>query len=386
MPIRIMHVVDNLAMGGMQNGLANLIARLDPTRFEHVCCAMRPVEEGNAQPFPAGRTRTICLAPKETSSKIQITPLARRIREVEPDIVHSRNWGAIEAVLAARLTGSCPSIHSEHGIDTESSAKEPRRRSYLRRLAYEAADRVMAVSYQLRDFHSRRTGFPARNIAVIHNGVDHQRFFPDPAARLAIREELGIPDGEFCIGCVGNLIAVKDHLTLLKAVDEVDHSCRNWRLLLVGDGPELPKIEAFVNDHPGWRKKVHFAGRSRRVAELLRAMDVFVLPSVSEGICNSLLEAMAAGLPVAVTDTGGNPEVVAEGKSGLMFPVGDVQQLTSSLLLLQGDADLVAKLGAGAMRRVRESFSIDSMIQKYEEMYEGLHQAVRAPMQMATGV
>src|ERR1017187_1621393 len=327
MPIRIMHVVDTLAIGGMQKGVASLIARLDPARFEHVCCTLRPVDGANAQPLPDDRTQTICLSPKETNSRIQIGALARRIREIKPDIVHSRNWGAIEAVLAARLVGSCASIHSEHGIDAEPTAREPRRRNCFRRFAYEAADRVMAVSYQLRAFHSGRTGFPARKITVIHNGVDHNHFLPDPASRISMRKELGISDGEFCIGCVGNLIPVKDHLTLLKSVDVLDRNYRNWRLLVVGDGPELPHLQAFVNDHPGWRKKVHFAGHSRRVPELLRAMDVFVLPSVSEGICNSLLEAMSAALPVAVTATGGNPEVVDDGKSGLLFPVGDWRQL-----------------------------------------------------------
>ncbi len=385
MPIRIMHVVDTLAMGGMQNGIANLIAGLDPTRFEHVCCAMRPVHEANMQSFPAGRMRAICLSPKETSSRIQIAALARRIREVKPDIVHSRNWGAIEAVMAARLVGSCASIQSEHGIDVEPAAREPKHRSCLRRLAYETADRVMAVSYHLRDLHAGRTGFPARKITVIHNGVDHHRFFPDAMDRISIRSELGIADSEFCIGCVGNLIPVKDHLTLLKAADVLDHNYRNWRLLLVGDGPELPKLQAFVNDHPGWKKKVHFAGRSRRVPELLRAMDVFVLPSVSEGICNSLLEAMGAALPVAVTATGGNPEVVANGKSGLLFPVGDWRQLASLLLLLQAEAGLCAELGKAAMRRVRENFSIDSMVRRYEEMYESLRPAVYAPLTAASG-
>jgi glycosyltransferase involved in cell wall biosynthesis len=252
-------------------------------------------------------------------------------------------------------------------------------------LAYEAADRVIAVSYQLRDFHSGHTGFPARKIAVIHNGVDPQRFFPDPAGRIAIREELGISDGEFCIGCVGNLLPVKDHLTLLKAAAELDRHSRNWRLLLVGDGPELPNLEAFVNARPGWKRKVHFAGRSRRVPELLRAMDVFILPSVSEGICNALLEAMAAALPVAVTAAGGNPEVVADGKSGLVFPVGDCGQLASLLRMLQTKADVCAELGKSAMRRVRESFSIDSMVRKYQEMYEDLRPAAHPPAPTAWG-
>jgi sugar transferase (PEP-CTERM/EpsH1 system associated) len=375
MPIRILHIVDTWAVGGLQSGLTNLIERMDMAHFEHVVCTMRPVDGPNAQRMPARQTRVICLSKEESASRFQAPALTRRIREVKPDIVHTRNWGAFEGLLAARRVGVCARVHSEHGIDWDTTVKEPWRRLLCRRLAFQLADRVLSVSRQLRDLHAKRTGFPARKIEVIHNGVDSRRFSPDAAVRARVRREFGISDGEFCIGCVGNLIPVKDHLTLLRAIGGFAQSGRPWRMLVAGTGPELSKLTAFVAAHPAWKDRVLVLGRSSSVPELLNAMDVYVLSSLTEGISNSLLEAMATGLPVVATETGGNPEVVINGDSGLLFPVGDDSRLTEHLLALEARSEWRRQLGQRARRRVRAEFSIDSMVRKYEEVYESLEPA-----------
>jgi sugar transferase (PEP-CTERM/EpsH1 system associated) len=381
MPIRILHVVDNLGIGGMQNGLANLVGHLDPERFEHVCCAMRPVREEDLQPFPRDRAQSFCLR-QRNRSRSQVAALAFQIHQTQPNIVHSRNWGAIEAVVAARMVGSCAVIHSEHGLDSE-TAPEPRYRPWFRRLAFGMAHRVFAVSYHLRALHASRTGFPASRMRVIHNGVDDRRFYPDSTVRAAIRRELGLADG-FCIGAVGNLTPVKDHLTLLKAVELCAGGIPGWRLVLAGDGPERAALEAFAAARPEWRGRILFLGRTRRVPELLKALDAYVLPSLTEGICNALLEAMASGLPVVVTATGGNPEVV-DNQSGLVFPVGDCRMLAEHLRALHGSGDLRNDLGRRALQRVQSEFSIQAMVRNYDEMYTSLAPASVAAAQAVVG-
>lgn len=378
-PIRILHVVDSLGQGGLENGLVNLIQRLDPNRFENVVYAIRGLGF-NADRLPRDRVRVICLGKKEAESRIQISALARGIRDVKPDIVHSRNWAAIEAVIAGRWVRSCAVLHSEHGLERNTFAHEPLRRIWFRRLAFELADQVLSVSHQLKDLHAQRTGFPARKIAVIHNGVDGRRFYPETATRIRVRAELGVSEGEFCIGAVGSLSPVKDHMTLLEAAANIDETCKDWRLFIIGEGPERQKLEAFVDDR---RLKTHvsFLGSSDRVPDLLMALDVYVLSSVTEGISNSLLEAMATGVPVLVSATGGNPEVVIDGSSGLLFPVGNFRQLAKQLLLLRAQRELRVGLGQNALRRVREDFSIDSMVQKYDQLYESFRPATKASMQ-----
>lgn len=378
MPIRIMHVVDGLGLGGLENGLVNLISRLNPSEFEHVVFAIRRLGP-NASRLPADRTRVVCLGKKNTHSRFQVAALASAIREFQPNIVHSRNWPAIEAVLAARWVGSCAIVHSEHGLESNASTTEPWRRRCYRRLAFQLADRVLTVSCQLRDFHAQRTGFSARKIAVIHNGVDSDQFFSDSATRDRVRKELGLSADDLCIGCVGNLFPIKDHRTLLKAVAEMAHRSTKWRLLMIGEGPELARLQQFVDAHPIWREQVSFLGASQRVPELLNAMDVYVLPSLSEGISNSLLEAMATGVPVIATATGGNPEVIVDGESGLLFPCQDHAKLAHHLLQLQAEQHLRIQLGRQAVRRVRQEFSIESMINSYTDLYKSVTRTVMAP-------
>ena len=277
-------------------------------------------------------------------------------------------------------------VHSEHGLEADAAAHEPQRRIWFRRLAYQLADRVLSVSYQLRDLHAMRTGFDPGRITVIHNGVDRGRFYPDAAARARVRREFGLAEDQLCIGCVGNLFPVKGHMTALQGIEGLAARGGNWRLLLIGEGPERQKLEAFVAQRPDWKGRVQFLGTSNRVPELLQAMDVYVLPSIAEGISNSLLEAMASGVPVVATATGGNPEVVLDGHSGLLFPVGDARCLTDHMLRLQADKHLCADLAANALRRVREEFSLDSMVGKYAQLYESLGRRAAIPVHAAAGV
>jgi sugar transferase (PEP-CTERM/EpsH1 system associated) len=370
-----MHVVFGLGRGGIQTGMENLFSGLDRDRFTHVICVLRPPLDHPMCQGLAEHARLMCLATTESGSRFQAAAIARAIREVKPDIVHSRNWGCIEAVVAARWVGSCAVVHGEHGIDICQVGSEPRRRALFRRMAFEMADRVYSVSEQLREAHATRTGFPASKITVIHNGVSERRFFPDPAVRARLRAELGVTENEFFIGSVGNLAPVKDHMTTLWALAEFAKKVKGWRCIIFGEGSERPKLEAFIQAHPEWNDRVALPGLTRRIPDVLNAMDVLVLSSVTEGICNSLLEAMATGLPVIATATGGNPEIVVDGQSGLLFRVGDVPELTKKLLMLATNKELRLQLGQQAVRRMREEFSVEAMARGYSQMYQSVTSA-----------
>lgn len=370
MRICILHVMDSLSNGGLENGVLNLIKHMDAEQFEHSICTVRALGV-NAERLPADRVQLHHLG-KRKGSRFQLLELRRVIREIRPDVVHSRNWGAIEAVVAARLTRSCAVVHSEHGLESSAAVHELWRRVAFRRLAFELADRVLCVSRQLRDLYSRLTRFQAHRMTVIHNGVDSRRFCPDPEARARLRRELGILESNFCIGCVGNLSAVKDHGTLLRALERSGQAVRGWHMLIAGEGPERPKLAAMAREVARCGVQISFLGASDRIPELLNAFDVYVLPSVNEGLSNSLLEAMATGLPVIASDVGGNPEVVHDGISGLLFAAGGVDELSDHLLKLYARTRLREELGDAARRRMREEFSIESMVQNYKHLYRSL--------------
>jgi sugar transferase (PEP-CTERM/EpsH1 system associated) len=368
MPVRVLHVVHDLGRGGLETGLVNVIERLDPRRFEHIVCAIRALGV-NADRLSSRGIKVVSLADRGGTARFQTWALIRLIRQTRPDVVHSRNWTAIESVLAGRLARVRAVVHSQHGFEADANAREPRRRVVFSRLAFELADRVMTVSFQLRDFHARRTGFPARRIGVIHNGVDADRFTPDAARRASMRVELGLGDDTLCIGCVANLLPVKDHVTLLNAAGRLTERGLQWRLLLIGDGPEQENLETFVERHPELKGRVRFLGSTSRVAELLQAMDVFVMPSIAEGICNSLLEAMATGVPVVATAVGGTPEVIVDGQSGMLVPARDAATLGARLVQIWSQPDLRRQLGRNARQRVRDEFSIEAMVRAYDNLY-----------------
>jgi sugar transferase (PEP-CTERM/EpsH1 system associated) len=381
MAIRIMHVVEAFGVGGgVENGIANLIANLDSERFEHILCAVFRMGP-QLDRYPLDRVRLVCLDQKPRRLSVQVGSLGRVIRDLRPDIVHSRNWGALESVVATRWTGLCPVIHSEHGFEVTPSS-EPRRRSWIRRIVFQLAHRVFTVSDQLKHLLVERTGFPARKLSVIHNGVQLQRYRPDAAVRRQVRSEMGIREDEFCIGAVGRLNKIKDYPTLLRAAERFGGTSTNWRLCIVGEGTELASLQQLTGASSILRDRVRFMGANDRVPEFLNAMDVFVLPSLCEGISNSLLEAMATALPVIVTDTGGNPEVIDQGDAGLLFPVGDFHTLAEHLSAVRQRKDVRERLAARSRQRVEHHFSLEAMTRKYEEMYTHLGNST-APKRMA---
>lgn len=372
MPIRILHVIDTmLGMGGMEKNVISLIKRMDEDRFEHVICVVRSL--GSMVNDVPNRARVICLERMQTGRSFLGWRLAKLIDEVKPTIVHSRNWGTIEAVLAGGWAGSCALVHSEHGLDFGNAQAEPMRRRTLRRLAFQLADRVYCVSYALRDYYARSTGFSSRRIQVIHNGVDTDRFCPRENARFRMRQLLGIAPDEFCIGVIGRLEPVKDLLTLLRAAAELSKTGVLWRMIIAGDGSESATLRRFVNEGLNLRDRVRFLGEVENVSDLLNAFDVYALPSLYEGISNSLLEAMATALPAVASAAGGNTEVIVDQESGLLFPVGDVQALAGGLRLVWEREDQRARLGRNAYKRVQTHFSMDSMIRRHEDLYGGLY-------------
>jgi len=366
--LRVLHVVPYLAMGGTEHGILKVINGLGEDEFEHRICAVRGIDASFANRASV-TPRAYSAASEKKGFQFPLFRLTKIMKEYQPHIVHSRNFGALEAIPAARLARVPVAIHSEHGYELETLEGLPLRRRILSRAFYGMADSVFTVTSDLKNYHTKQSGIAPKRVRVIYNGVNTERFSPRPEVVQKIRKELGIPERRVVIGSVGRLVPIKDHETLLRALDVLLRQGEDVHVLLVGAGPELAKLKEFAITTPNLFDRVTFAGSSDRVPEMLNAMDVFALPSISEGMSNTILEAMASGIPVVVTNTGGSPELIEDGKSGWLFTPRDVHTLAWQLARLSADKDLRSQFGAAARQHVLEHFSISGMMQSYHDLY-----------------
>jgi len=367
-PVRVLHVLNRLDPGGTELGTLKIIAGLPLEHFEQHLCVIRGFDPKLAA-LPFLTNKLITAGEMNSGRQIALFRLAKIMKEFRADIVHSRNWGGIEAILAARIARVPVVIHSEHGYEVDNLAGLPLHRRILRRGFYAFADAVFSVTDELRQYHAQQAWWSPEKMQVIRNGVDTHRFAPRPENRSSLRAKLGLPQQSIVIGTSGRLAPIKDFPTLLRSVETLVRAGGDLHVVLVGSGPERERLRAYVQNSSELRGRVLFLDTTDRIAEILNAFDVFVLPSLCEGMSNALLEAMACALPVIATRAGGNPEVIAEGECGWLFPPGDVSQLAERLHSLMAHQDLRLKFGAAARQRILQHFSLERMLADYKNLY-----------------
>jgi len=370
-PLRIVHVVPTLDVGGLENGLVNLVAALP--ELTHAVVSMGPLG-AFARRLPRDVELSSLDKPAGAPMRLAMFRLLRVLRRLQPDLVHSRNWGAIEAVPAARLAGVRAVVHSEHGRELSDPEGLNARRNRFRRLLAPLMDRVVTVSADLSAWLQQTVRLPAGKLLVIPNGVDTQRF--SPARRFAGRQALRAADQTMVIGTVGRLNGIKDYPTLLTAFADIARRAPHVTLVFIGDGPQRAALEALAASL-AIHERVHFLGERRDVPELIAGLDVFVLPSIAEGMSNTLLEAMAAGRPVVATGVGGNPEVVEDGVTGTIIPIRHPAALTKAIDGYLWDSGLRTAHGEAARRRAVTEFGLVSMVSRYHDLYAGLAERKR---------
>lgn len=373
--LHVVHVLHSLGVGGTENGVVNLIGALGED-FLHTVISVTDVGLLAARLPPSVAVHSLHKRPGiDAGSFVGLTVLLRRLR---PDIVHSRNWAAFDAVPAARLARVPVVIHGEHGREATDPHGLNRKRNRIRRLVGGLVDRFVTVSDDLRRWLIVTVGVPEEKVLRIPNGVDTIRFRDD--GREARRRTLGIPSDTIVIGTVGRLDPVKDQMGLLDAFALLNGGGPPRVLVIVWDGPCRAALEARArrSDLAG---QVWILGERPDVPVLLKEFDVFVLPSIAEGISNTILEAMATGLPVIATRTGGNPELVEDGVTGALVPVGEPRRLAQTLEAYLRDAHLRALHGKAGRQRAVEQFSLERMTKGYRDLYLSLArgQGIRRP-------
>lgn len=373
-PPLIAHVIYRLDVGGLENGLVNIINRIPEDRYRHVIISLTDVSEFR-QRITRNDVPCIALHKRPGNDIGMFWKLWRLFRELRPAIVHSRNLAALEAQLPAWLAGVPCRIHGEHGRDVHDLDGSSRKYRLIRRFYRPLVQRYVPLSRELGDYLHQQVGVADDRVRLICNGVDIERFRPGQQQRRDSIFPCGFAHHDsIVIGHVGRLEPVKDQLTLVRAFTELclrRPQDTRLRLVLIGDGSLRHELESLVvqNDI---QKRVWLAGSAENVPQLLQAMDVFVLPSLAEGISNTILEAMACGLPVVATRVGGNAELVVEGETGSLVSRADPGAMAEALLRYLEDDSLRDRHGAAARRRAEKHFSIHGMVNRYLEVYDEL--------------
>ena len=370
----IAHVVYHFGTGGMENGMVNLFNHLPPERFRHQVISLAGYGDFRHR-ITAQEVAFHDLGKRPGHDYSWMPRLYRLLRELRPAILHTRNLNALEAQFVGTAFGVKGRVHGEHGLDMSDIDGRNWKYNLLRRAGRRVVHRYIAVSRDLEGWLQRTVHVPAERIAQIYNGVDQTRFHPRGREP---RPDVGPPgffDNATCvIGSVGRMAAVKDYPTLARAFIKM---CRQipdpagLRLVIVGDGPARAECQALLED-AGLESQSCFPGDRTDTPDWLRSFDLFVLPSLGEGISNTILEAMATGLPVLATRVGGTPELVEEGISGTMWTPGDVDGLASLMADYVADPDRRHQEGLAARARIEQAFSWPRTAAAYQTVYESV--------------
>lgn len=362
----VVHVVHSLAVGGLENGVINLVNHVGGGLRHVIVCL---TEEGAMRPRLAPEIAVFTLGKRPGQDPGAFLRLVSLLRRLQPSIVHSRNWAAFDAVPAARLAGVSRVVHGEHGRDIADPEGRNTRRNWIRRRFAPLVSHFVAVSRDLERWLREEVRVPAAKVSTIHNGVDLSRF--SPSDRREARKALGLPADVPMICAVGRLDPVKDQVGLVRAFAGLLPAHPEAVLLIAGEGPcrdDLTRViaELTLAGH------ARLLGECRDVPRVLAATDLFALPSIAEGMSNTLLEAMAAGLPVVATWVGGNSELVEDGVTGRLVPSRNPIALRDAMAAYLDDPHLRALHGKASRERAAQCFSLDQMCEEYLSLYRRL--------------
>ena len=376
----VAHVVFRLDVGGLENGVVNLVNRMPADRYRHaiVCLAgytdfHRRIERRDVPIFDIDK------APG--NSPIMYWKLWRLFERLRPDIVHTRNLATLEAQLPAALARVPVRIHGEHGRDMDDLDGSSTSRQRIRRLFKPFVHRYITVSRDLASYLERKVDVPSSRITQIYNGVKTELFRPRQRGREPLEWPAPDSDDLFVIGTVGRMQHVKDQLTLARAfvslMRRVPGAERRLRLAMVGEGP-LREQAARLLGEAGLAQYAWLPGNRNDVPRIMRGFDLFVLPSLAEGVSNTILEAMATGLPVVATAVGGNMELVEEGVTGTLVAPDDPERMAEALHTYVGNPDLCRARGAAALSTIERRFGMDAMMNAYLTVYDNMLAGTRA--------
>jgi sugar transferase (PEP-CTERM/EpsH1 system associated) len=368
----IVHVVHRFDTGGMENGMVNLFNALPPERYRHSVVALTDYSDFR-QRITAQEVEFHALNRPPGNGLGWMKDMWKLLRELRPDLVHTRNLAALEAQFVSAAAGIRATVHGEHGRDVFDLYGQNWKYNLMRRAAQPFVSNYIAVSRDLATWLRLAIKVPPRKIHQIYNGVDSVKFRPRESARPDVLPQGFADENSIVLGSVGRMVEVKDYPMLVRAfiqlVQQNPDLAGRARLVIVGEGQTRQACQKLL-DGAGMANLAWLPGERHDIAEVMQTFDVFVLPSKNEGISNTILEALATGLPVVATAVGGNVELVEEDVNGMLVKPGDAEDMAQALLGYLHEPERITNQGKQARLHAEQRFSIPAMAEAYSNVYE----------------
>lgn len=365
--IKVLHVVLSMETGGLENGIVNLVNQSTQDDFlvDVLCLRSRGeladrIKNPNSSVFFDGN--------QDHSLLTAIKKITSTCKNGHYDIVHSHGFTTMLSSYIAKQVCRFPIlINGEHGTLYFDSFKK----RLIQKFLFYRANLNLTVSAELKVKILSLFSINKDNFKPIINGVDTDRFIQNPKQGKMVRNNLGIKENQIIIGSVGRLVPGKNYQSLINAFNNISSTIDGVHLVIAGDGPERSMLTDLVKKH-NLESRIHLLGRRDDIPALLSAYDLFVLPSKSEGLSNTLLEAMSSSLPAIACNVGGNPEIIIPNISGMLYESGNEQQLSKTLLSLCTNKPEIIKLSKSARNHIIKHHSLVSMVNNYEDTYRSI--------------
>ena len=368
----VLHVMYRFDTGGLENGVVNLINHMPSQAYRHAVLALTEVTDFS-QRIQRTDVEFIALHKPPGHGVWQYAKLFKLFRQLRPAIVHSRNLAALEVQMPAWAARAPVRIHGEHGRDVGDLDGNNVTYQRVRRFYKPFVHHYLALSRDLAGYLADKVKVPQTHITRACNGVDTQKFQPAAGEPQAIAGCPFDPAQHWLVGTVGRMQTVKDQLTLAQAFVQAlalaPELRQRLRLVMVGEGPlraqAMALLEAAGVGHLAW-----LPGERSDVADIMRGLHAFALPSLAEGISNTIIEAMASGLPVIATDVGGNADLVVPQQTGTIVPPANPEAMARGLLDMAMRPLQAQAMGEAGRQRVLANFSLQAMVSTYQSVYD----------------
>ena len=370
----VVHVMYRFDTGGLENGIVNLLNHMRADAYRHTVVALTEVTDFRKRVL-RNDVEFISLRKPPGHGVWQYPKLFKLFRRLRPHIVHSRNLAALEVQAPAWAAGVPVRIHGEHGRDVGDLDGSNLTYQRVRRFYRPFITHYVALSRDLADYLVHKVHVPASNMTQAYNGVDTEGFCPAAFGPKPISGCPFDPAQHWLVGTVGRMQSVKDQVMLahafVQALTMAPNLAHCMRLVMVGEGPLRVQAQAVLNAagvaHLAW-----LPGERSDVPDIMRGLHAFALPSLAEGISNTILEAMASGLPVVATAVGGNADLVVQGQTGEIVPPANPKAMALRLVEFASNPERARSMGRAGRQRAQASFSMQAMVATYQSVYDQL--------------